>query len=94
MHGRGRQAEPAADLHRCESVSPPKPTIRRTTCGGVLDALGLDHQPCPADGALAPVLMQQTFGTANNQVAHLDPQGVVAPDGFTCLPNPWPFPQS
>ena len=56
-------------------------------------ALGLDHQPCPADGALAPVMMQQTFGIANNQVAHLDPQGVVAANGFTCLPNPWPFPQ-
>ncbi len=56
-------------------------------------ALGLDHQPCPADGALAPVLMQQTFGTANDQVAHLDPEGVVPANGFTCRPNPWPFPQ-
>jgi hypothetical protein len=51
-------------------------------------AIGLDHQPCPADGALAPVLMQQTFGTANDQVAHLNPEGVVTPDGFTCRPNP------
>ncbi len=56
-------------------------------------ALGLDHQPCPANRALAPVLMQQTFGTANDQVAHLNPEGVVTPDGFTCRPNPWPFPQ-
>ena len=56
-------------------------------------ALGFDHQPCPADGALAPVLMQQTFGTANDQVAHLDPEGVVPADGLTCRPNPWPYPQ-
>jgi hypothetical protein len=47
-------------------------------------ALGFDHQPCPADGALALVLMQQTFGTANNQVAHLDPEGVVPTNGLSC----------
>jgi hypothetical protein len=56
-------------------------------------ALGFDHQPCPANEALAPVLMQQTFGTANNQVAHLDPEGVVPANGLTCRPNPWPYPQ-
>jgi hypothetical protein len=56
-------------------------------------ALGFDHQPCPANGALAPVLMQQTFGTANDQVAHLDPEGVVPANGLTCRPNPWPYPQ-
>ncbi|WP_233608055.1 DUF3152 domain-containing protein [Nocardia stercoris] len=50
------------------------------------------HQPCPADGVLAPVMMQQTFGTRNNDIAVLDPQGVVPMDGKQCRFNPWPYP--
>ncbi|TKA10599.1 DUF3152 domain-containing protein [Actinacidiphila oryziradicis] len=41
--------------------------------------LGHSHVVCPKDGALAPVMMQQTkFLTLN---------------GKTCKPNPWPFPE-
>lgn len=41
--------------------------------------LGHNHEPCPRDGALAPVMMQQTkFLTLG---------------GHTCRPNAWPFPQ-
>lgn len=52
------------------------------------------HQPCETDGGLAPVMMQQTFGTANNDIARLDPEGVVPMDGKTCRFNPWPYPRS
>ncbi|WP_373291547.1 DUF3152 domain-containing protein [Nocardia camponoti] len=51
------------------------------------------HQPCENDGGLAPVMMQQTFGTRNNDIAALDPHGVVAPDGKNCRFNPWPYPR-
>ncbi|NLE82485.1 MAG: DUF3152 domain-containing protein [Rhodococcus sp.] len=52
-----------------------------------------EHQPCEADGGLAPVMMQQTFGTANNDIAKLDPEGVVPKNGMECNFNPWPFPR-
>ncbi len=51
------------------------------------------HQPCEEDGSLAPVMMQQTFGTANNDIARLDPEGVVPMDGKVCRFNPWPYPR-
>ncbi|MFT4127703.1 MAG: DUF3152 domain-containing protein [Gordonia sp. (in: high G+C Gram-positive bacteria)] len=52
-----------------------------------------NHEPCPAQGALAPIMMQQSFGTSNKQVAALDP-GIGGDPAFTCKPNPWPFPQN
>ncbi|OXR42822.1 hypothetical protein B7C42_05160 [Nocardia cerradoensis] len=52
-----------------------------------------EHQPCEIDGGLAPVMMQQTFGTRNNDIATLDPQGVVPMDGKKCRFNPWPYPR-
>ncbi|WP_433711311.1 DUF3152 domain-containing protein [Nocardia sp. CA-084685] len=51
------------------------------------------HQPCETDGGLAPVMMQQTFGTKNNDIAVLDPDGVVPMDGKRCRFNPWPYPR-
>lgn len=51
------------------------------------------HQPCEVDGGLAPVMMQQTFGTSNDDIAKLDPEGVVPMDGKTCRFNPWPYPR-
>lgn len=51
------------------------------------------HQPCETDGGLAPIMMQQTFGTKNNDIATLDPHGVVPADGKTCRFNPWPYPR-
>ncbi len=53
-----------------------------------------EHQPCETDGSLAPVMMQQTFGTRNNDIAKLDPDGVVPMDGKTCKFNPWPYPRA
>jgi len=55
------------------------------------------HVPCPVNGGLAPVMMQQSFGTANDYLAQLteeNPQGTQIPrDGKTCAPNAWPYPQ-
>lgn len=51
------------------------------------------HQPCETDGGLAPVMMQQSFGTANDDIAKLDPEGVVPMDGKVCRFNPWPYPR-
>jgi hypothetical protein len=54
------------------------------------------HVPCPANGALAPVMMQQSFGTSNDYLAQIteeNPQGLDIPrDGSTCQPNAWPYP--
>jgi Protein of unknown function (DUF3152) len=49
------------------------------------------HVPCDEQGALAPIMMQQTFSTANDDEAKFDPQW-VKPDGKTCRFNPWPNP--
>ncbi|WP_324197102.1 DUF3152 domain-containing protein [Streptomyces sp. NRRL B-1677] len=40
--------------------------------------LGHDHETCSKEGALAPVMMQQTK--------------FLTTDGVTCRPNPWPHP--
>lgn len=57
---------------------------------------GKRHRPCKVHGGPAPVMMQQTFSTSNNEIADITafvPQGVTIPrDGKVCAPNPWPFP--
>ncbi len=54
------------------------------------------HVPCETNGALAPVMMQQSFGTSDDYLAQLteeNPQGLEIPrDGKTCQPNAWPYP--
>ncbi|WP_436494000.1 DUF3152 domain-containing protein [Actinokineospora sp. HUAS TT18] len=56
------------------------------------------HVGCAAEGALAPVMMQQSFGVANNYVAQLNravgQRDAVKEDGLTCKPNAWPNPQA
>ncbi|GAA2811355.1 DUF3152 domain-containing protein [Saccharopolyspora taberi] len=54
------------------------------------------HLGCPQQGALAPVMMQQTFSVSNNELHELNKiadQGTSIPaNGFVCRPNAWPFP--
>ncbi|MEE3063329.1 MAG: DUF3152 domain-containing protein [Actinomycetota bacterium] len=49
------------------------------------------HEACDKQGGLAPVMMQQTFSTSNDDAAKFDPEYVKA-DGKTCRFNPWPYP--
>jgi Protein of unknown function (DUF3152) len=49
------------------------------------------HEGCADNGGLAPVMMQQTFSTNDNDAAKFDPD-TVKPDGKTCRFNPWPYP--
>jgi len=56
-------------------------------------ALGNGHAACPEDDELAPVMMQQTFGVANDYVAELNHSTSPVPaDGKVCEPNAWPNP--
>jgi len=56
------------------------------------------HVGCAANGDLAPVMMQQSFGVSNDLVAGLNDQAgnsdPVDANGLTCRPNPWPNPQA
>lgn len=49
------------------------------------------HEPCDKNGGLAPVMMQQTFSTSDDDNARFDPDW-VNPDGNACQFNPWPYP--
>ena len=44
-----------------------------------------------ANGGPAPIMMQQSWSTSDNDLAQLDPQTVPA-DGNVCVANPYPFP--
>lgn len=54
-------------------------------------ALGFSHVGCERNGALAPIMMQQTWGVSNDYIAKLGSDGVTA-DGKVCEANAWPFP--
>ena len=49
------------------------------------------HEPCDKNGGLAPIMMQQTFSTSDNDATRFDPSS-VKPDNKTCRANSWPYP--
>jgi hypothetical protein len=53
------------------------------------------HEGCKENGKAAPVMMQQSFGVANDYVAHLNSvdssnRYAVEANGLVCTPNPFP----
>jgi hypothetical protein len=60
-------------------------------------ALGNQHVGCGGNGQAAPVMMQQSFGVADDYVSMLNDipggdKGKVAKDGRVCETNSWPNP--
>ncbi len=49
------------------------------------------HEGCRGQRRLAPIMMQQTFSTSNDDAAKFDPETVKA-DGLTCKFNPLAVP--
>lgn len=50
------------------------------------------HEPCGQDGALAPIMMQQTLSLSNSELHNLDPNEVYQDDHKVCRTNGWPYP--
>lgn len=50
------------------------------------------HEPCPRDGGIAPIMMQQTLSVSNDELHDIDSNEVYQADGKTCSVNGWPYP--
>ncbi len=50
------------------------------------------HAACGADGALAPIMMQQTLSMNNAELNSYAPTEIYPDNGATCRYNPWPYP--
>lgn len=51
------------------------------------------HEACGRDGALAPIMMQQTLSLNNSELNSFNPREIYPDDGATCVYNPWPYPR-
>jgi len=51
------------------------------------------HEPCGADGELAPIMMQQTLSLNNAELHAINPDEVYPDENVTCRYNPWPYPR-
>lgn len=50
------------------------------------------HQPCEKNGALAPIMMQQTLSMNNKELYKINPEDSYADNDSACRPNPWVYP--
>lgn len=50
------------------------------------------HVPCSKDGALAPIMMQQTISLNNAEIYKINPDKAFKDNSNTCKANPWVFP--
>ncbi|CAI37788.1 putative secreted protein [Corynebacterium jeikeium] len=50
------------------------------------------HVPCSKDGALAPIMMQQTISLNNAEIYKINPDKAFKGNSNTCKVNPWVFP--
>lgn len=53
----------------------------------------MSHEPCGAEGELAPIMMQQTLSLNNSELHAVNPAEVYPDDDATCVFNPWPYPR-
>lgn len=51
-----------------------------------------DHVACGENGALAPIMMQQTLSLNNSELNAFNPGEIYPQDDATCRYNPWPYP--
>lgn len=57
-------------------------------------ALGYQrHVACGGEGALAPIMMQQTLSLNNSQLNDFNPEEIYPDDDATCRYNAWPYPE-
>lgn len=52
-----------------------------------------EHEGCPSNGELAPIMMQQTLSLNNAELRSFGGGEVYPDNADTCRSNPWPYPR-